>query len=49
MTLQEIILHREKTCRMSYAQAERDTLSQVEIQVVRWEDVTRKTDPGLFD
>lgn len=41
MTLQEIILHREKTCRMSYEQAERDTLAQVEFQVVRWEDVTR--------
>lgn len=39
MTLEDIILYREKTWRMPYDYARRDTLSQVEFQPVRWEDI----------
>ena len=41
MTLQEIILHRQMVCGMSMQHSKEDTMSQVEHQPVRWEDITR--------
>lgn len=41
MTLEEVILYRERTCGMPHPFAEKDTLAQVKHRVFRWEDVTR--------
>lgn len=41
LDLQEIVIFREKKYGIPHSFAEKDTLSQVKFQVIRWEDITR--------
>lgn len=41
MTMEDVILYREKVCGIPYELARRDTLLQVESRPMRWEDIRK--------